>query len=78
MSPHKPDRGLGQPPAQEEEDNTWAAEGEGVVLYRHHQAQAQPQQRAQVVGEAVQAAKYLTMADQADLKLTLVKLFSAI
>ena len=72
MSPHEPDRGLGQPPAEEEEQDTGAAEGEGVVLHRHHQAQAQPQQRAQVVGEAVQATQGLTVPDQADLRFSFI------
>ena len=66
--PHQPDRGLGQPPAEEEEHQAGAAEGEGVILHRHHQAQAQPQQRAQVVGEAVQASQQLPVPDQADLR----------
>ena len=65
--PHEPDRGLGQQPAQEEEHQAGAAEGEGVELHRHHQAQAQRRQRAQVVGEAVEASQLLAVPDQADL-----------
>ena len=65
--PHEPDRGLGEQPAQEEEEHAGAAEGEGVELDGHHQAQAQRRQRAHVVGEAVEASQLLAVPDQADL-----------
>ena len=53
-SPHEPDRGLRQQPAEEEEDYTEDAQGGVVEVDGDDQADTETQQKANVVGASVE------------------------
>ena len=53
-SPHQPDRGLWQQPAQEEEEDTEEGQGGVVEVEGDDQTQAEPQQPAQADAAGVE------------------------
>ena len=66
-SPHEPDRGLWQEPAQEEEEDTGQAQGGIVEVEGGDQANAETQQPAQAGAALVEGGQRIPVADEANL-----------
>ena len=65
--PQQPRRGLGQPPAQHEEEEAGRGEGGVVELDGHREAQAEAEQPAAVGVEGVEGGEVAAESDEADL-----------
>ena len=66
-SPHEPDRGLGQQPAEQEEEDTEDAQGGVVEVEGDDQANAETQEPAQAGAALVKGGQRIPVADEANL-----------